>query len=328
MTAESGLRSASRTELPVIDLAPLLGGEEAGRRQVARALRAACTSTGFFYVANHGVPAAQVAHILAEAKRFFDEPLALKESVGLHKNKIFRGYDGIGGQALDLATGADVKESMYMGVDLPPDHPLVRAGTPNHGPNPWPEWLPGWRQSVLDYFAAMERLARTLLGGLALSLDLAPDYFDFCLDQHMSAVRLLHYPPHPTADPAREVGCGAHTDWGALTILAQDETGGLEIRLPSGEWIAASPIPGTFIINIGDMLARWTNDLYTSTPHRVLNRSNRDRYSTAFFFDPNYHTRVECLPTCRSAERPPRYPPTTAGEHIIEMYRKTYRLAS
>ncbi len=137
----------------------------------------------------------------------------------------------------------------------------------------------------------MDRLARRLLGGLAESLDLPRAFFDGQFEPSMSSLRLLHYPPHPTADPAREVGCGAHTDWGLITILTQDTIGGLEIQLPSGEWIAAAPIPGSFIVNIGDMMARWTNDRYTSTPHRVLNRSVHDRYSVAFFCDPAYHTK-------------------------------------
>ncbi|MDB5405346.1 MAG: isopenicillin synthase family oxygenase [Rhodospirillales bacterium] len=324
MAASPARKHDPASQLPIIDIGALRQQDPTGSRRVAQALREACVTTGFFYVTNHGVADADVAQIFAEAKRFFDEPLVAKESVGLKTNSIFRGYDGIRGQALDAATGGDVKESIYMGIDLPLDDPLVVAGTPNHGPNPWPEWLPGWRQSVLDYFATMEHLARILLHGLALSLDLAPEHFDYCLEGHMSAVRLLHYPPHPEADPDREVGCGVHTDWGVLTILAQDATGGLEVQLPWGEWIAAQPVPGAFVINIGDMMARWTNDLYASTPHRVLNRSPRDRYSAAFFFDPGFHTTVECLPTCTSDARPMRYPPTTSGEHLLAMKLRSY----
>lgn len=308
---------------PVIDIGALRQPGP-GRDRVVAALRQACCATGFFYAAGHGIDARLVARLFAETKRFFDLPEATKDKVNMRRGALKRGFDGIGGQALDATTGFDRKESFFMGVDLAPDHPLVRAGTPNHGPNQWPDDLPGWRPVIERYFAAMEPLARLLLNGLALSLDLPWGYFDFCLEEHMSSLRLLHYPPHPTADPEREVGCGAHTDWGALTILAQDATGGLEIQLPTGRWIAAAPIAGTFIINLGDMMARWTNDLYKSTPHRVLNRSPRERYSAAFFFDPAYHTRVECLATCRDAERPALYPPITSGEHLMAMYRKTY----
>lgn len=313
-----------QTTLPVIDIAPLRGGDPEGSRMVAHQLREACMETGFFYAADHGVDPAFCAGIFAEARRFFDLPLAMKERVGIVKGASQNGYSGIGGQQFDAATGPDNKESMYLGVDRAPDDPLVLARTPLHDPNPWPDFLPGWRQAVLAYFATMEEVARLLLSGLALSLDLASHHFDPCMINHMSALRLLHYPPHPTADPTREVGCGTHTDWGALTVLSQDMTGGLEICLPSGRWIAAPPVPGTFIVNIGDMMARWTNDLYASTPHRVLNRSSLDRYSVAFFFDPYYHTRIDCLATCCSNDRPARYPPITAGEHILEMKRRTY----
>jgi isopenicillin N synthase-like dioxygenase len=315
---------------PVIDIGALR--EAAAARDPARAssvvaaMRLACTGTGFFYIANHGVAPASVERIFAESKRFFAQPTALKERIAITAN---RGYEGIGRQALNEATGADVKESVMIGDDaISSDHPAVRAGLPMHAANQWPAELPGWRASVLDYFATMDRLTKLLLSGLALSLALPWDFFEGQFEPSMSSLRMLHYPPHPTADPAREVGCGAHTDWGLLTVLAQDTVGGLEIQLPSGEWVGARPIEGAFIVNIGDMMARWSNDLYKSTPHRVLNRSLHDRYSIAFFGDPAYHTRVECLPSCAGPDRPPRYAPTTSGEHLAEMYRKTYGAAA
>lgn len=316
--------AASELSLPVIDVSLLRSDDPSERRRVASVLRQACIETGFFYVAGHGLDPALSDGLFAASKRFFDLPLEAKQQVEMRGSDMERGWEGVGDQTLDAGTGPDRKESIFIGVDLPLGHPLVRADTPHHGPNRWPQGLPGWREAVETYFAAMERLARTLLNGLALSLELPWGHFDPCLEDHMSSLRLLHYPPHPTADPGREVGCGAHTDWGALTVLTQDDTGGLEIRHPSGEWIVAPPRRGTFIVNLGDMMARWTNDLYASTPHRVLNRSMRDRYSAAFFFDPAFHTRVECLPTCQSDERPARYPTITSGEHLAAMYRKTY----
>jgi isopenicillin N synthase-like dioxygenase len=309
---------------PVIDIDGLRQLDRGRRHEVARALREACIATGFFYISDHGLPAGETERVFAEAKRFFNQPQAVKDAAAMRRSRMNRGYDGIGNQSLDAATGFDRKESYFIGNDLGADHPLVRAGIPNHGPNLWPEGLPGWRESVLRYFTAMDDLAHLLMSGIALSLDLPWGYFEPCLVDHMSSLRLLHYPPHPDADPAREVGCGAHTDWGAITILAQDSTGGLEIRLPDGEWMPARPIPGTFVVNIGDMMQRWTNDLYVSTAHRVLNRSLKDRYSAAFFFDPAYHTNVECLVTCCDEARPARYPPITSGAHLVAMYEKTY----
>jgi isopenicillin N synthase-like dioxygenase len=312
---------------PVIDIGALRRADLEARAAVSRELRRACITTGFFYITGHGVDEARVATLFAAAKRFFDLPQEIRDQVAMSKSRCKRGYDGIGRQSLDAATGLDRKESFFVGVELGPEHPLVRAGTPNHGPNQWPAGLPLWREQIVAYCSAMESLGRTLMSGLALSLGLAWSHFEPCLVDHMASLRLLHYPPHPTADPEREVGCGAHTDWGAITILAQDETGGLEIRQPNGTWVAARPVPGAFIVNIGDMMQRWTNDLYVSTPHRVLNRSLKDRYSAAYFFDPAYHTRVTCIDTCCTAGRPARYPPITSGDHLIAMYRKTYGLA-
>jgi isopenicillin N synthase-like dioxygenase len=311
--------------LPVIDIAGLRATARTQRAAVAAAFRAACIDTGFFYITNHGVPEGSITRIFAAAKRFFDQPLALKQRIPIQRN---RGYDGIGTQTLDQSRAPDRKESVLFGVDLPADHPLLAAGLANHAPNPWPEGLPGWRDDVSAYFDTMDALSRTVLRGLALSLDIAEDFFEPGLALPMSSVRLLHYPPHPTAHPDRELGAGAHTDWGLITILTQDGAGGLEVQLPSGQWIAATPIPGSFVVNVGDMTARWTNDLYRSTPHRVLNRSGGDRYSVAFFCDPHHATRVECLPSCTGPDRPPRYAPTTCGEHLAEMYRRSYGAAA
>ena len=322
------MSAATDLSPPVIDVEALARGDAAACTRVVRALREACVATGFFYAVNHGIDPALVTGLLAQGKRFFDQPETVKLRLSMKNSRWNRGFDGIGNQQLDAATGFDRKESYFVGIDYGADHPLVRAGTPYHGPNQWPENLPGWREHVLLYFAAVEQVSRRLMNGIALSLDLPWGHFEPALTENVSSLRLLHYPPHPEADPAREVGCGAHTDWGAITVLAQDDVGGLEIRLPDGTWIPARPVPGALIVNIGDMMQRWTNDLYVSTPHRVLNRSARDRYSAAFFFDPAYHTRVECLPTCCEAARPPRYPPITSGEHLAAMYRKTYGAAA
>jgi isopenicillin N synthase-like dioxygenase len=320
-----GRQPDSAFQIPIIDVGGLRSGDQAQIAAVVAQFRRICPDTGFFYAANHGVPESTIAGIFAAAARFFEQPVAAKERITMRQN---RGYDGFGKQVLDHSIGGDFKESALFGVELAPDHPLVLAGKPNYAVNPWPDGLPGFRAPVSAYFAALHRLSRQLLNGLALSLDLPWDYFEAGLVEPMSSVRLLHYPSHPGADPAREMGAAAHTDWELISILAQDQTGGLEIQLPSGEWIAASPVSGTFVVNLGDMMARWTNDHYASTLHRVMNKSDRDRYSVVFFCDPAYDTPVECLPSCTSAERPPRYEPTVVGEHLAEMWRKSYPSAT
>ena len=310
--------------LPIIDVGGLYSDSPDARRAAAQQMRAACRDTGFFYVANHRLDGALLDETFAQSRRFFELPLAEKERIDLAKSPISRGYEPIGGQQLDLSAARDLKESIYLGVDRGPDDPLVVAETPNHGPNQWPNGLPGWQQHMEDAFARLSDLSRVLSRGLALSLDMPEDHFAPMEDNPMSILRLLRYPPHPDGAGSDQFGCGAHTDWGCLTILAQRDAEGLELCNADGEWILARPIPDTLVINLGDMMARWTNDLYQSTPHRVINTSGRERYSIAFFHDVNYHALVECLPTCQGPDNPAKYDPILAGDHIYEMYRKTY----
>ena len=277
-----------------------------------------------FYAANHGVDPAFIDETFAQSRMFFELPLAEKNRIDLANSPCSRGYEPLGGQQLDATAARDFKESVYLGVDRGPDDPLVAAGTPNHGPNQWPDGLPGWRDHMADAFERLSALSRVLSRGIALSLGMPEDHFAAMESDPMSILRLLRYPPHPKDATPDQFGCGAHTDWGCLTILAQRDAEGLEVRNAEGEWILARPIPDTLVVNLGDMMARWTNDLYQSTPHRVINTSGGERYSLAFFHDVNYHALVECLPTCRGPDNPAKYDPILAGDHIYEMYQRTY----
>jgi len=314
--------------LPIIDFSAARSPALDDRRALAARLREVCRDVGFFYLDRHGLPGTLIADQLAWTRRVFALPAAELEKVSVAHSKAMLGFAGIATQALDADTPPDLKESFYVGVHRDPEHPYVQAGLPNHGPNQWPA-LPGFREHTERYFAALSELSRQVLRILALSLDLDEGWFDPITRDPNSVLRLLHYPPHPQQAKANQLGAGAHTDWGGITLLLQDDAGGLEVRNAAGDWIRADPVPGTLVVNLGDMMQRWTNDLYVSTMHRVLNAaSGRDRYSAAFFFNPDYHTPVECLPNCRSAERPPRYPRCTAGEHIAEMYRLSYGRAA
>jgi len=178
---------------------------------------------------------------------------------------------------------------------------------------------------MLAYQAAVRSLGDRVLAMLALSLELPEDYFVPFYDMPGTTLRLLRYPPHPQAALANQLGAGAHTDWGGVTMLAQDDLGGLEVRNVADEWIQAVPIPGTFVINLGDLMQRWTNGLYRSNMHRVKNNSStRDRYSIPFFYSPRPDSRIECLPTCTDAEHPPQFEACTAAEHTYEMFRRSY----
>lgn len=314
-------------KIPVIDFGPFLTGDLAARQAVAREIGAACRNIGFFYLANHGIAPDLMARTFAEAKRFFDQPLEAKLTIDIERSPCHRGYFKLGGENLDpgkQTEAGDLKEGVKIGRDLAPDHPLVQAGLPLHGPNLWPDNLPGWQGAMQSYFDALTGLGRQIMHAFALSLGLDECYFDRDLTDPMATLGPLHYPPQQGAITEKQIGAGAHTDFGCLTILAQDRNGGLQVKNAAGTWIDAPPIPGAFVINIGDMMARWTNDLFASTQHRVVNLSGSERYSLPFFYDPNFRAKVEALPSCVSAERPAKFPPTTSGQHLLDMINATF----
>jgi isopenicillin N synthase-like dioxygenase len=303
------------TSIPLIDLGPSFSRPLERRRRVAAEIRAACRDTGFFYVRNHEVPEAAIQAMLQASRRFFAKAAAAK--LELRGTGGF-GYDPPQLQVLDAGTPPDLKESFMMG---PAGNALAETVK-------WPEDMPELRARLQDYAAHMHRLGRRLVRCIALSLDLPEDYFDDGYDRPFCSVRLLHYAPRPVGAAPNQLGAGAHTDWGAITMLWQDDVGGLEVKGAGDDWIRATPIPGTFVVNLGDMIRRWTNDTYRSTLHRVVGGTgNRDRYSIATFFDPRHDYRVVCVPTCLTANAEPIYPPCTVGEHIMDMMRKTYGAA-
>jgi len=318
--------SVSASSLPIIDIGDLKSPNFAWRRNVATKVRAACMANGFFYISNHGVSEDLVAAVLVEVERFFALPAEEKAKIDKSRSPASRGYEPLKGQTLEAGAPPDLKEGFYIGPEHAPDDPRVLAGKFNHGQNLWPANLPGLRPVMEQYFEAMVALAQSLMKSLALSLGLSEDYFDAFSANPVATLRLLHYPPQPTTAEPNEKGAGAHTDFGGLTILKQGDIGGLQVwDQASGGWIHATPVPGTYVVNLGDMIARWTNDCYRSTLHRVVNTSGRERYSIPFFFSGNPDHRVECLPICLAAGEMPKYPPTTVEEHLREMYRRTYR---
>jgi isopenicillin N synthase-like dioxygenase len=316
----------SQASLPVVDVSGLASTALRDRRSVGLQIRAACLDKGFFYIENHGVPEKLVQSVFAEAAAFFALPAEQKAEADKAKSKANRGYEPLQGQTLEPGAPPDLKEGYYIGPEHSPDDPRVIAGMFNHGPNQWPRQQPGFRSAMMAYLGAMLGLSERMMRGIALSLDLSEDYFAaFCKDA-MVNVRLLHYPPQPANAAPDQKGCGAHTDFGGLTLLRQDTVGGLQVWDQTLDgWIHADPLPNTFVVNLGDMIARWTNDRYRSTVHRVVNLSGRERYSVPFFFSGNFAHKVECIPTCLSAGERPKYPATTVEAHMREMYRRTYK---
>lgn len=278
--------------LPVIDVSPLVErGARAARLAVADAIGAACRDSGFFYIAGHGIPADQLERLDEFSRRFFALPLEAKMEISMAKGgRAWRGFFPVGDE---LTSGRpDLKEGLYFGTELPDTHPRVREGWPLHGANLWPSQIPELKQAVLDYMDAATRTAHAVMEGIALSLGLEESYFaDHYTAEPTVLFRIFHYP----ATEAEGWGVGEHTDYGLLTLLAQDDNGGLQVRTPRG-WIDAPPIAGTLVCNIGDMLDRLTGGRYRSTPHRVRNTSGRGRLSFPLFFDPDFAAEVVPLP--------------------------------
>lgn len=312
--------------IPLIDLAPSFAGGTAGEAAVAYEIHKAARETGFFYVRNHGIAPAIVDGAFAAMRQFFELPQETKLAVSRDKWPVPRGYEPLYYQQLDEGTPRDIKESFYVARELPATHPDVIARLPNHGANQWPPNLPGFKERVEAYYHPMLDLGRHLMRMLALSMSLERGYFDEAFREPSATLRLLRYPPHPGDAPPNQLGSGAHTDFGAITLLAQDDCGGLEVENAAGEWLRADPIPNTFVVNLGDMVKRWTNDLYHSNMHRVMNNvsKDRDRYSMALFFNPRYRQKIVTVPTCLGPGEQPKYPVCTAGEHVAERSRKSY----
>jgi isopenicillin N synthase-like dioxygenase len=279
--------------LPVIDVAPLVTGD-GDRATVAAAIDRACREHGFFYVSGHGVDEELQARLDAAARRFFALPEATKARIAMAQGgRAWRGWFPFEGE---LTSGRpDRKEGIYFGDELGPDDPRVVAGTPLHGANLFPAEVPELRTAVLEHLAAMTDLGHAILRGMALGLGLDDDWFDRNLTADpLLLFRIFRYPPESGVTDANW-GVAEHTDYGLLTILRQDELGGLQVHAPSG-WIDAPPRPGTFVCNLGDMLERMTGGRYRSTPHRVRNQGDGDRLSFPFFLDPGWDAEVLPVP--------------------------------
>jgi isopenicillin N synthase-like dioxygenase len=318
---------AAAAAIPVLDYGPTFAGESGALERLAEALRIACESVGFFYIRNHGVSEALITRAFAASRRFHALPLEEKLALRLNENNI--GYLPInasvqGASTVHKATRPNQNESFFVSHDRGPDHPDVVAGKPLRGRNQWPEGLPGFRAHIIAYLKALEALCDRMLPAFAAALDLPRDYFapSFANEPHVT-LRLLHYPPQDSAED-NLFGQAPHTDNSFMTVLAREEVPGLAVRLPSGAWLAPPLIPGTFLVNLGNMMRRWSNDRFLSTPHGVLNDSGTDRYSIAYFHSPNPDTLIDCLPSCVGPDNPARYPPAVYRDLVLTFYRANY----
>ena len=313
-------------QIPVIDVAPLISGDN--ETDVVEGLQRACTDNGFFYITDHGISRSLLTELELLSREFFARSEETKMLIRMKRGgRAWRGYFPVGDE---LTSGKpDQKEGLYFGSELGDDDPRVKAGVPLHGRNLFPQ-IPGFRETVLEYLDRMTDLGHVLMRGMGLSLGLDADFFrrELTADP-VILFRIFHYPPlRPQADDSLW-SVGEHTDYGLLTILKQDETGGLEVK-SRGRWVEASPIPDTFVCNIGDMLDRLTGGQYRSTPHRVRNCGRRGRCSFPFFFDPSWDAEIKPIPTSPSKSHP-RWDGAnldeirgTYGEYLIQKVAKVF----
>lgn len=311
MQHDSTPDSSPDAALPVIGLEGLSGGGPGALERVARAIASACERSGFFYVAGHGIDEAVVEALRQQARRFFAQPEPVKAAIAI--NRVNRGYLGPGQARMQGAAHTDLKEVFFWGRELAADDPDVLAGRPLCGPNRWPAAPPGFRAAVERYHRAAAGLGDSLLRAFAVALGQAPAFFAPFYERPMTRGQLIHYPPPPPGTSPERFGVAPHSDFGCITLLLQ-ETAGLEVLARDGGWIAAPPLPGSLVVNIGDLMERWTGGRLPSTRHRVRNMTGADRYSIAIFHDPSPSALVD--PADLSGAADAAFPPIEAAAYI------------
>lgn len=309
-------KTTSFHEIPIVDLTPLLDGSDP--QKVAKEMGYICENIGFLYIKNHGVPKSLIEEAYKLAAEFFALPTEEKEKLDIVKTgEILRGYIPMYGENADPKNTKDFKECYDFGQHCDEVSPFF-------GPNPIPERVNRFREVFEQYHAEMMRLARKLVSAIAMSLDLPADYFVKLQQKPITILRLNHYPTQTGPITLGEIGTGAHTDYGFLTILAQDANGGLQVQNRDGDWVSAPPVADTFVVNIGDLVQTFTNDRYVATTHRVINTSGNARYSMPFFIDLDFDATVEVVPTCDTPENPAKYKPYTCGQYKYDRFLATY----
>jgi len=319
--------------VPIVDIAPFMAAD-AGKRRVAAEVNQACEEIGFFVITGHGLAPRIADRVFAESRAFFDLPLDEKQRVARPAPEIGRGYSAPGTESSAYSrldrTPPDIKESFTIGQVDVPDEPYYRGPAAGHqfAPNLWPTRPASVASAYIDYYRAMEDLSRAVMRLFALGLE--EHYLDSRCDKPFSVMRVLHYFELSAEPQPGQLRCSEHTDYSTMTLLHHDaEYGadGLQVRNRGGDWVDVPAIRNSFVVNLGDMMMRWTNDRWVSTPHRVLNppperATMSRRMSIAFFHETNYDAIIECLPNCSSAGRPVRYPPISCGDYVRERLRR------
>jgi isopenicillin N synthase-like dioxygenase len=312
---------------------PIISLNNPDREKTVQAVRIACKEVGFFYLQGHGMEESFIESVMEQSRKLFALPVPAKKL--LSDPIISRGYTAMEEETLDptVQKKGDTKEGFYIGRDIQPNDPKYNPAKLS-GPNCWPtiqttpemgEDCDEFRRVMETYFDEISHVALHVVRLIALAIGLPEDFFDASFTEPLAALRLLHYSAEQSQPDEGIYACGAHSDYGMVTILLTDANPGLQILSKQGEWINAPPVKDCFIVNLGDMLERWTNGMFKSTKHRVLTAGgNVERYSIPFFYEPNFDTRVECLEQCCSNDSPAQYPPTTSGQHLLDKYKQTH----
>ncbi len=315
--------------IPVLDVSAYLAGEPGARETLAEELRFALENIGFYYLTGHDIPLELIEATFTAAKRFHAQPLDTKLALRANEHNV--GYMPVNSSVsrasqVEQARKPNLVEAFFLKRDLAANHPDVQAGKRYRSMNQWPadEAVPGFRETALAYMNGLESLCKRMLPVYALALDLPEDFFDEPFDEPQYTLRLSHYPPADTGE-GDQYGLAPHTDSSFLTMLAQADLPGLSIKMPGGNWVDVPVIKGALVVNSGDMMRRWTNHRFLSTPHRAINRNpGADRYAIPFFFDANIDYPMACLPSCTGPDNPPKYEPITYMDYMLWFTRKNY----
>ncbi len=313
-------------KIPVIDFAPFREGNASTRNEIASLIYRACHEIGFMYLKHPGIDSDKVGETFKQSRKFFNLPLSEKNKLAWSDELSNRGYVGVGRERLNDSKPGDLKEAYNIGKEIDPTR--LNTAQPSLYYNRWLERDDRFRDTMLDFFSACNNVAIEISGAMAIALSLPESFFVRKHERQDNTLRLLHYPPLEQTPSPGQLRAGEHSDYGSFTLLFQDTVGGLEVRNARGEWIEAPFIPETVIVNTGDLMERWTNHVFCSTKHRVRIpqelRAKQSRYSIAFFCHPDRDTEISCLETCQSVERPPLYPPITAGDYLLSRLQATY----
>ncbi|CAG7923547.1 unnamed protein product [Penicillium olsonii] len=314
---------------PILDFSSFYTGDSDAKSKLIEEVRKCCHYNGFFQITGHRVSADLQRRVMECSKRFFDLPLDEKLQIDKNRNSFNRGYELLRSQMLEVGTGPELKEGLYIGEEIPEDHPYFLEKKLNSGPNQWPQTVSDkneFQETTMEYYHAVFELAKDVLGVLAQTLGVESTFFEPLTDGAVATMRYLHYPAQPEdTDEKLNRGIGAHTDFGCITLLLQDEVDGLQVLdAPTGQWLDVKPVPGAYVVNLGNLFMRMANDKYKSNTHRVINKSGRERYSIPFFFSGNPDYICECLPNCREEGETAKYGPITVQDMVTASYKESY----